>query len=199
MAAIGEAQAQQLISDAEAVGLTVEQIAAHVRVRPHHLDNISGNDASKISAMISQRREQIADQREVEAMREYIIAHASHFGYSEERVRERVAASRPAQIRESYDRMRRELRRRGVDARTEAEKRSDAQRRAHAAQAPATERQIDYLTSLLVRRANTGEGGGFVGGVDALVDAGGKVDVAALRRLTRPQASRLIDSLRGSY
>src|SRR5690554_7068302 len=96
-------------------------------------------------------------------------------------------------------RMRRELRRRGVDARTEAEKRSDAQRRAHAAQAPATERQIDYLTSLLVRRANTGEGGGFVGGVDALVDAGGKVDVDALRRLTRPQASRLIDSLRGSY
>jgi len=131
-------------------------------------------------------------------MREYIIAHAAHFGYSEERVRERVAASRPAQIRESYDRMRRELRRRGVDARTEAEKRGDAQRRAQSAQAPATERQVGYILDLLARRRRSGEGGGFFS-LRGLVDDTGRPDRDAIAALTRAQASALIDSLRGNY
>lgn len=65
--------------------------------------------------------------------------------------------------------------------------------------APAvTARQADYIGSLLARRANNGEGGGFAS-VTRFFTADGNIDAAAVRALTKAEASTLIDSLTSNY
>ena len=72
--------------------------------------------------------------------------------------------------------------------------RSLAARRAPAAPALATDAQVAYITDLLHRH---GDNGGYV--TVTQYCRGGQVDTAALHRLTRAQASQMIDSLRGRY
>lgn len=54
----------------------------------------------------------------------------------------------------------------------------------------ATDRQVDFILSLLSERRRTGEGGGF---------QTGPTDRAGIEKLTRGQASTYIDSLKGTY
>lgn len=75
--------------------------------------------------------------------------------------------------------------------------------RHHGAPTPAatpmvTDRQVTYITRLLVQRIRSGEGSGFSGLVNGLT-RGGQVDTDAIRALTRKQASEVIDSLTGRY
>lgn len=74
-----------------------------------------------------------------------------------------------------------------------------AEERVETPQAPttpmATERQVDYITKLLVRRSTES---GFSGLVSGLM-TGQHVNKAAVRALTRARASEVIDSLTDSY
>ncbi|MFI9018706.1 hypothetical protein ACIGZI_32200 [Streptomyces griseus] len=54
----------------------------------------------------------------------------------------------------------------------------------------ATDRQVDFILSLLAERRRSGEGGGFYGG---------PADRAGIEKLTRDQASTYINSLKGTY
>ncbi len=86
--------------------------------------------------------------------------------------------------------------------------------KAHTAQAPATatsvpgepmatERQVEFIASLLAQRVRSGEGGGLVD-VDALLIHRGPlngpaINLQAIRALTRREASLTITSLKGEY
>lgn len=61
----------------------------------------------------------------------------------------------------------------------------------------ATDRQIDYAVSLLIKKHRSGEGDGFIDARGLIT--GGTVDKGALRAMTRRQISSLIDSLKGDY
>lgn len=54
----------------------------------------------------------------------------------------------------------------------------------------ATERQVEYIVSLLARRARNGDGGGFFSG---------PTNIEGIRRLTKDEASTYIDSLTENY
>ncbi|MFI8201112.1 hypothetical protein ACIF6K_32070 [Streptomyces sp. NPDC085942] len=54
----------------------------------------------------------------------------------------------------------------------------------------ATDRQVEYILSLLAARRRSGEGGGFMFG---------PTDRAGIAQLTREDASSYIDSLKGTY
>lgn len=57
----------------------------------------------------------------------------------------------------------------------------------------ATEKQVEYIVRLVIRRRRDGDTSGFIGGdVDI-------TDLDALRKMTRREASTLIDSLSGNY
>lgn len=64
-----------------------------------------------------------------------------------------------------------------------------------------TDRQVDYIAELLARRVRSGEGGGFFATGAFLVGAGDqtRIDMDAIRALSRRQASSLITSLKGDY
>lgn len=62
----------------------------------------------------------------------------------------------------------------------------------------ATDRQVSYIGDLLRHRSRTGDGDGYMS-VRGLVDETGRPDRAAISRMTRAQASAVIDSLSGSY
>lgn len=62
----------------------------------------------------------------------------------------------------------------------------------------ATGNQIEYIVSLLARRARSGEGGGFMS-TRGLYRKDGTIDRTAIAAMTRRNASALIDSLRGNY
>lgn len=186
MAAIGTTAAQQLIADAEAAGLTAEQIAAHVRVRVDHLDVISGADQRRIEVLIGEtiERTQVLHR----------ICHlATLAGRDPKIVRGNAATWSTAKLARLAEQQDTHLRRQGVDTRAEADKQADAARR----QAPATDKQVAYLITLLARRARSGEGGGYA--PTRGLYSGGNVDEQALRALTVEQASQLIDSLTDRY
>lgn len=190
MAAIGTAAAQQLIAAAEAAGLTAKEIAAHVRVREDHLDVISGADRRRIELLIADttERSQVLDR----------ICHLAQLaGRDPQVVRANAAKWTTSRLRDLAAQQDRYLRNRGIDTRTEAEKAADAAARAARREAPATTGQVNYLVTLLARRARSGEGGGFVSTKG--LDSAGNVDRAALEALTVEQASALIDSLTGNY
>jgi len=74
-----------------------------------------------------------------------------------------------------------------IDLRIQDENdRAAAQRTAHLA----TPRQVDYILTLLDRRARSGDGGGFFSG---------PTDRAGIEKLSRSEASSYIDSLKGDY
>lgn len=54
----------------------------------------------------------------------------------------------------------------------------------------ATERQVEYIVTLLARRARNGDGGGFFSG---------PTTIEGIRRLTKDEASTYIDSLTENY
>lgn len=65
----------------------------------------------------------------------------------------------------------------------------------------ATTAQVDYIANLLAERVRSGEGGGYFA-IGAYLSGQGdrtRVDMDAVRALTRRQASGLIDSLKGNY
>jgi hypothetical protein len=64
-----------------------------------------------------------------------------------------------------------------------------------------TDRQVDYIAELLAHRVRSGEGGGFFATGAFLIGEGDRtrIDMDAVRALTRRQASSLIDSLKGNY
>lgn len=66
---------------------------------------------------------------------------------------------------------------------------------------PATARQVDYIATLLATRARNGDGGGFASTTGLLTGTGHRtrIDLDAVRALSRTSASQLIDSLTGSY
>lgn len=61
----------------------------------------------------------------------------------------------------------------------------------------ATDRQVDYLVTLLARKYRSGELDGFASWTQYITDT--EIDVKALRALTRDRASQLITSLKGDY
>jgi len=61
----------------------------------------------------------------------------------------------------------------------------------------ATERQVDYITSLIIGKIRSGEGDGFASWTQYLTN--GQVDQDKLGRITRRRASELISSLKGAY
>lgn len=67
--------------------------------------------------------------------------------------------------------------------------------------APATTRQVDYIADLLATRVRNGDGGGFVSTAGLLTGAGyqTRINLGAIRALSRTDASQLIDSLKGNY
>lgn len=77
-------------------------------------------------------------------------------------------------------------------------KEEQAAKSAPASEPTATGRQVDYIVSLLEGRARRGDGGGFMS-TNGLYREDGTADRDAIARLTRRNASALIDSLRGNY
>lgn len=65
----------------------------------------------------------------------------------------------------------------------------------------ATAAQVDYIANLLAERVRSGDGGGFFATGAFLTRQGSqtRIDMDAVRSLTRKQASNLIDSLKGNY
>lgn len=189
MAAIGEHRAQTLIDDATKVGLTADQIAAHVRVRPQDLYSCSGADATRIEQLINDAAER---RQLVEAFVDQCVR---FYGKAESQARQAVQHTSVEKLRQAVAANDTDLRRRGIDTRTDAEKQADAA--AHAAR-PATDGQVDYLVKLLGRRSRSGEGGGFMS-TSGLYDQAGNVDRGAVEALTAQQANQLLDSLTGRY
>jgi hypothetical protein len=62
----------------------------------------------------------------------------------------------------------------------------------------ATDRQVDYIISLLVERIRNGNEDGFMS-THNLYGATGKISKQAVRNLTKTQASNMISSLKGDY
>lgn len=67
--------------------------------------------------------------------------------------------------------------------------------------APATTRQVDYITDLLATRVRNGDGGGYASSAGLLAGTGHqtRINLDAIRALTRTDASQLIDSLKENY
>ena len=63
---------------------------------------------------------------------------------------------------------------------------------------PATERQIEYVITLLNRRRLNGEGSGFMS-LNGLYREDGAVNIPAVQMLSRTAASQVIDSLTEQY
>lgn len=65
----------------------------------------------------------------------------------------------------------------------------------------ASPRQVEFIADLLAARVRSGEGGGFfaVGAFLTGVGERTRIDMDAIRALSRSEASRLIVSLKGEY
>lgn len=200
MAAIGEAAAQDLIARAAKAGITAQQIADELRIRPEWLENISGARLRRANQMI----ETAIDAQATAAHRAELLDQVEHIArlLGHDPVAKRAAAEAKLTRIYELETFVRDCagyaRSQGLDPRTPAQKQAAATRRKTSAAMPATDRQIDYITELLARRIRNGEGGGFAS-TARLYDADGTIHRAAIAALTTREASTLIDSLTGNY
>lgn len=192
--AIGRHEAQQLINEAAELGVTPEQLAEFVDGRST-IEAWSRRDAERAREHLRRIRQEAADRQYRQQIIDRVVYLAKFFGHDAELIRTR-AADQPTHVLEGMVQdAERQLRSRGIDTRTPEQRQAAARAAAARAAAPATERQVAYLADLL-RRGRHHEGG-FVS-TRGLVENGRPV-MAELRRLTRAEASRLIDSLTGQY
>lgn len=133
-----------------------------------------------------------ADDAEKNRLLDEVQRLATEQGFDGESKRAAVAKMTVPEIRKFLDDVRQYQRRQAEKARAAREgaaARAEAERRAQVS-GSATDRQVDYIMSLLVRRRRDGEGGGFFNG---------PTDLAGVKKLSQADASAYIDSLRGDY
>jgi hypothetical protein len=182
MAAIGTAGAQALIAEAAEVGVTVNQIATYLRIRPTDLDVMSGGDRDGV------RNELIAEARRRSEAHARVMELCRLAGRDADAVAASITGWTEPQLRKLIADQERHMRSQGKNIHPARRPQPDA---------PATDRQVDHIANLLRRRTRDGDGDGFVSTKGLL--RGGRPVRAEIAKLTRQEASTLIDSLHGDY
>lgn len=192
MTAIGTAAAEQLTAAAAEVGITRAQVAEIVGLREDAIEVMSGADRRKVEVAIADARDrrQLIDQ--------FVAQCVEHYGKTETQARTAAEKATSAKLRQAIAANVADLRRRGIDPRTAAEKSADRQAAAQRQEARCTSPQAEQIGDLLARRVRSGEGGGFMS-TAGLIDGQGQIDMKAIRGLPHSAASAMIDSLRGDY
>lgn len=192
MTAIGTAAAEQLTAAAAEVGISRARIAEIVGLREDSLEVMSGVDRSRVEVAIADAR----DRRQL--IETFVAQCVEHYGKTETQARQAAEKATAAKLRQAISANIADLRRRGIDPRTAAEKAADRQAAAQRQEPRCTSRQAERIADLLARRVRSGEGGGFMS-TAGLINQRGQIDMEAIRRLSRSAASAMIDSLRGDY